>query len=171
MSVNRSKTLVAIRGAVVMMSGEYEKRQDGMRLSDLIDQGTTRERGPNRLRVPVETQYRRRVYISQGKPGRSPAKRGEGAADILLQDMDIVQIPSQLCHIPMNISFRRVQARVRLPGPYDFDPAGVLRVQDAILISGGLTAGSFRLRIYPAKVRQRNPKRADYIVFNPKGCP
>ena len=153
---------VEIEGAVAN-AGQYE-RTEGMRVADLISRGVLLDEA--RLDFGYVLRYKPDGKYSYMRFIPQEAINNPGSADnFVLQDQDIVRIPS-LARYSDQISFA-VLGAVRIPGSYGFDPGGVLKVQDAMLISGGLTQGASDVG-YIIRRPPDNPKRADYIPFNPK---
>ncbi|MDX1478882.1 MAG: SLBB domain-containing protein [Saprospiraceae bacterium] len=151
---------VELQGAV-HNSGRFE-RKDSMRLSDLIALG---EPEPSaRLDFAYMLRYNPNGMYSYQRLNPQTALSNPGSAEnILLRNRDIVRIQSQVQYSD-EVSFT-VQGAVRAPGEYNFDPAGVMTVQDAILISGGLKPSAsdfgFIVRHFP-----EDPKTAQYLPFN-----
>jgi protein involved in polysaccharide export with SLBB domain len=156
------ENVVTINGAVVM-DGEYE-RQEGMRVSQLIDKARLDKYALLDYGYLLRRNPDGRYIYNRFSPAAALENRG-GSDDLVLEDLDIIQIPSRVSYSD-EVNFT-VGGAIRIPGQYDFDPAGVLRVQDAILLSGGLKPGASDFG-YILRRNPDEPKRADYIVFNPK---
>jgi protein involved in polysaccharide export with SLBB domain len=156
--------VVELQGAVVK-PGQYQHKP-GMRISDLIDLGVL-EPGARLdfgylLRMKPDNTYNyMRINPQAALDGRG------GVADLLLSDHDILRIPSLVLYSDA-VEFT-VRGAVRAPGPYDFDPAGVLTIQDAMLISGGLKPSASEFG-YILRRSPDNPKRVDYLPFNPQNA-
>lgn len=161
---SRILNVVELQGAVIK-PGQYE-RKAGMRISDLIDMGVL-EVGARLdfaylLRHnPDDTYMFMRINPQAALDGRG------GVADLLLEDQDILRIPSLVLYSDA-VEFT-VRGAVRAPGPYDFNPGGVLTVQDAILISGGLKPSAAEFG-YILRRSPEDPKRSDYLPFNPQNA-
>lgn len=155
---------VELLGAVAK-PGQYE-RKPGMRISDLIDMGVLKPGARldfgYLLRHNADDSY---MYM-RINPQAALDGRG-GVADLLLEDQDILRIPSLVLYSDA-VDFT-VRGAVRAPGPYDFDPGGAMTVQDAILISGGLKPSAAEFG-YILRRSPDDPKRADYLPFNPQNA-
>ena len=162
-SIDREvENFVSVQGAVIK-PGDYE-RKDGMRMSDLILAGGLDPQARTDFGYLLRRNPNGRYTYVRVNPQSALDNPGAGD-DLLLSDMDILRIPS-LVQYADDVAFA-VAGAVRIPGSYSFDPAGVLKVQDAVLISGGLrqSASTFG---YILRRLPEDPKSADYIVFNPQ---
>jgi len=156
--------VVDLQGAVVK-PGQYEHKP-GMRISDLVDLGVLQpgarlDFGYLLRHNPDDTYTYLRINTQAALDGRG------GVDDLLLEDQDILRIPSQILYSDA-VEFT-VRGAVRAPGQFDFDPSGVLTIQDAMLISGGLKPSASEFG-YILRRSPDNPKRADYLPFNPQNA-
>ncbi|MDX1407341.1 MAG: SLBB domain-containing protein, partial [Saprospiraceae bacterium] len=154
------ENFVELQGAV-LNKGRFE-RKPSMRLADLLRLGDLDPKArldfAYMLRFNPDGTYayqRLSPEAALGDPG-SPE-------NVMLRDKDIIRIQSQTQYSD-EVRFT-VQGAVRAPGEYGFDPAGIMTVQDAILISGGLKPSAsdfgFIVRHFP-----EDPKTAQYLPFN-----
>ncbi|RLD20057.1 MAG: hypothetical protein DRI69_07055 [Bacteroidetes bacterium] len=156
--------VVELQGAVVK-PGQYEHKP-GMRISDLIDMGVLKvgarlDFGYLLRHNADDTYMYLRVHPQAALDGRG------GVADLLLEDQDILRIPSLVLYADA-VDFT-VRGAVRSPGTFDFHPGGSMTVQDAILISGGLKPSAAEFG-YILRRSPEDPKRTDYLPFNPQNA-
>lgn len=151
---------VEVNGAVIK-PGRYERRP-GMRISNLVGQSVLDDDA--RLDFGYMLRYNTNgKYTYMRIDPQNALDNPGGSADLVLQDRDIVHIPSLATY--SDEVFVEVRGAVRAPGTYNFDPAGVLSVRDALLISGGLIPSASEFG-YIVRQDMRDPTRTEYLPFN-----
>ena len=154
------ENFVEIRGAV-LQPGQYE-RKDNMRLSDLMTLGVL----DDDARLDFGYMLRQKddgMYTYVRLDPQSAIDSPGSSSDLILQDQDIVNVPS-LVQYSDEVSFI-VTGAVRAQGRYGFDPAGILTVQDALLISGGLQPSAAEFGFIVRRSTDE-PKQTQYLPFN-----
>lgn len=153
---------VRITGAVVF-PGEYEKKS-GMRISELIAQAVLKPEArldfAYILKYQVDGTYKfDRINLQQilDAPGAS--------ANALLNNKDMIQVMTLKTYA--DPGYFSVEGSVKNVGRFSFDPDGKIKVEDAILLAGGLlqdaTDQGFIVRANP-----NEPKQLQYLNINIK---
>ena len=152
---------VFVTGAVVN-PGKYESTIT-TRLTDILNQGKLKETA--RLDFAYILRFRPDSTYSYENVNLTNALNSPNTdADPLLNSMDQIVILDQ-AEFSNSYTFQ-VTGAVRAPNAYDFNPAGALKISDAITISGGLLPTASNI----AFVIRRDifePKQTEYIPFNP----
>jgi protein involved in polysaccharide export with SLBB domain len=154
------RTYVEVKGAVVK-EGKFEFLE-GMRVADLIDRSTLQDDA--RLDYGYLLRYRENGTYAfiRFNPREAMNNRGSGE-NIQLMSRDIVNIQSFTQYADR--TYIAVAGSVRAPGRYRFEPGEAMRLQDALMISGGLkpSAADFG---YVVRRQLNDPKHPEYIPFN-----
>lgn len=157
-----AENYVELRGAVIK-EGSYEKKE-GMRVADLLAMGVLEDEARLDfgyvLRYKPDGRYSYMRFVPQAALDNSLSSE-----NFELRNRDIVHVPSQVRYSD-DVGFAVVGA-VRAPGEYRFDPAGLMRVEDALLVSGGLMPSASSMG-YIVRRLPDNPLRAEYLPFNPQ---
>ena len=151
---------ITINGAV-QFPGKYERR-DGMRVSDLLEQA--RLKPESRLdyafvliHQPDNTYRYQRVSLENILANPSSPE------NLVLNNLDQVQVATLATYTDQKTF--SVRGAVRRPETFRFDPTGDIKVEDAILMAGGLNIeasdNGYIIRRDPAE-----PKTVQYIRVN-----
>lgn len=148
---------VEVTGAV-QFPGKYERRE-GMRISDVLDQ--------SRLRPESRLDY---AYVLRHQPDntyryervnlQNIIDKPSSADNILLNDRDQLRVVALTTYA--EYSQFSVVGAVRKPDTFIFDPSGVVRLEDAILLAGGLTNEAYE-KGYIIRRDPNEPKTVSYI--------
>jgi protein involved in polysaccharide export with SLBB domain len=148
---------VSVNGAV-HFPGRYERRPD-MRISDLL--------GQSKLKPEARLDY---AYLLRYQPdGTYKYERIQlepilanpsSSANLLLGDQDELQVLTLKSFA--DLSFFTVSGAVRNPDTFSFTPDGVVRLEDAILLAGGLMREAAD-QGYILRSNPREPKTMEYI--------
>lgn len=152
---------VEIRGAVVK-AGLFEFRE-GMRVADVLDRSTLLPEANRDFAYLLRYNPNGTYAYMRLSPGEILRNRGSGE-NLLLSSRDIIEIPSLRNYTEE--TYIATGGSVRIPGRFRLNPTDAMRLQDALMMSGGLqpSAADFG---YIVRRRIDDPKRTDYLPFNP----
>jgi protein involved in polysaccharide export with SLBB domain len=152
---------VEVRGAVVK-EGKYEY-VEGMRVADLLEKGTVLSEARRDFGYILRFNQNGTYSYLRFNPDVAMSDRGSGD-NLLLSPRDIVNIESEKSYA--DATYISVEGSVRKPSRFIFEPGELMRVQDAILISGGLSPSAANFG-YLIRRRLGDPKNKEYLPFNP----
>ena len=148
---------VDITGAV-QFPGRYEN-STGLRISDLLAQSVLRPEA--RLDFAYLLQYQPDgTYRYQRIDLRNILADESSPENLLLNDQDVLQVMTLKTYA--DIRFFSVGGAVKRPDTFAFNPEGILRLEDAILLAGGLRLDAadhgYIMRFDPTE-----PKTIEYL--------
>lgn len=151
---------VEVKGAVIK-AGKFEFT-DGMRVADVLDRSSLLNEA--RLDFGYILRYNQRGTYSYIRfiPGEALRNRGSGD-NILLMTRDIIHVPSQTAY--SDKTFIALDGSVRNPGRFAFEPGDEMRLQDALLVAGGLLPSAAEYG-YIVRRKPDDPKKTEYLPFN-----
>ncbi|MDQ3017424.1 MAG: SLBB domain-containing protein [Bacteroidota bacterium] len=151
---------VTINGAV-KFPGQYE-RKESMRLTDLLEQ--SRLKPESRLDYAIVLVHQPdNTYRYQRVSLENILANPASPENMILNDLDQVQIAT-LSSFSEQKTFS-VGGAVRRPDSFSIDPTGEIKLEDAILLAGGLTleAADFG---YIVRRDPTEPKTVEYVHVN-----
>ncbi|MEO5905430.1 MAG: SLBB domain-containing protein [Saprospiraceae bacterium] len=148
---------VNVKGAV-QFPGRYERRNE-MKISDVIDQSILKPEA--RLDFAYVLRYQPDgTYQYQRINLREIIDNPASPQNLALNNGDEIQILTLKTY--SDLSFFTVTGAVREPDTFDFNPHGNLKLEDAILLGGGLSIDAadhgYIIRFDPAE-----PKTVEYV--------
>ncbi len=151
---------VEVKGAVIK-EGKYEF-VEGMRVADLLDRSTLLNEA--RRDFAYILRYNENGTYSYIRFVSGEALRNRSSADnLLLMSKDIVQIPSQKSYA--DETFISIDGAVRDPGRFAFEPGVEMKLQDVILVAGGLLPSAAEFG-FIVRRKPDDPKKTEYLPFN-----
>lgn len=153
---------VSVAGAV-FFDGQFE-RKSGMRISDLLNQSKLRPEArldfASLLRYQPDSTYRyERINLQTILDNPSSSENR------LLNDGDQIQVMTLQSYIDK--STFSVSGAVRNPKTFDISPDGNLKLEDVVLLAGGLSPDALDYG-YIIRMDPYEPKTAQYIPINLK---
>jgi len=150
-------SFVSITGAV-SFPGKYENKE-GKRISDLVNQAVLKPDA--RLDFAYLLQHQSDgTYKYERLNLQEILDHPKSETDLLLSNQDVVQIMT-LATFAENTSFS-VEGAVKQPSTFAFNPEGRLKLEDALLIAGGLTQQASP-KGYILRHDPKEPKTIQYI--------
>lgn len=154
---DKAQNIVSVEGAVVF-PGKIERR-DGMRISDLLNQAV--------LKPDARLDF---AYILHYQPDGTYKYQRINLQEILddpaspenltVSNQDMLQVMTLKVYV--DPGFFSVVGAVKSPDTFAFNPDGRLKVEDAILLAGGLLPDASDLG-YIMRFNPREPKTIEYI--------
>ncbi len=157
-----AQNTVTVEGAV-KYPGIYERRE-GMRISDLLNQSIIRPDA--RLDFAYLLQYQPDgTYKYQRVNLEEVLNAPSSASNLALTNLDFLQIMTLKTFVEQG-TFSVIGA-VHQPDTFSFDPDGMLRLEEAILLAGGALNDASEFG-YLLRQDPKEPKRVEYIHLNLK---
>jgi len=151
------ENFVKISGAVEIPN-DYEITP-GMRVKDLIDKGVLKQSARTDIAFLIST--RSDNTLSYEKISLDEILKNPSApSNKLLNPRDKLQVLSQTTYVDQ--STISISGAVRNPTEYAYDPEESLKIEDAILLAGGLQPGATSFA-YLHRTDPRNDKVKEYI--------
>ncbi|HLF63414.1 MAG TPA: SLBB domain-containing protein [Saprospiraceae bacterium] len=151
---------VEIKGAVIK-TGKFEYTE-GMRVADLLDRSTLLNEARRDFGYILRYNQNGTYSYIRFVPGEALRNRGSGE-NILLLSRDIVEIPSQKSYADK--TFIAIDGSVRNPGRFRFEPGEEMKLQDVLLVAGGLLPSAAEFG-YIVRRKPEDPKKTEYLPFN-----
>lgn len=152
-----AQNMVTIDGAV-KYPGIYERRE-GMKVSDLLKESTIRPDA--RLDFAYLLHYQQDgTYKYQRINIQEVLDNPSSSSNVVLRNLDMVQVMTLKDYV--NQGTFSVIGAVNLPDTFAFNPDGRVRLEDAILLAGGLSNDASEFG-YILRRDPTEPKKVEYL--------
>jgi protein involved in polysaccharide export with SLBB domain len=134
-----------------------------MRVADLLAKGTVLPDARRDFGYILRFRSNGTYSYIRFNPETAMSDRGSGD-NFLLSPRDVVNIESEKSYA--DATYISVAGSVRKPSRFKFEPGEAMRIQDALLISGGLSPSAANFG-YVIRRSLGDPKNREYVPFNP----